>query len=134
LTDISVSVQDGSYHDIDSTADAFREAARTALTEAIQQARPIILEALSLVTVVAPLSLIQAVEVAVTSYGGQPKTISSDPSSRTITASLQASNMGKLITELLRNSDGRVNISSRSGGFRARPEPPDSEVFSIAQK
>jgi len=134
LTDISVSVQDGCYHDIDSTADAFREAARTALVEAIRQAHPIVLEAISLVTVVVPLSLIQAVDAAVTSYGGQPKAIPSDSPSRTITASLPASNVGNLITELLRISDGRANISSRSDGFRPRPEPPDSEVFPVVQK
>jgi elongation factor G len=133
LTDISVSVKDGSYHDIDSTADAFREAARTALTEAIRQARPIILEALSLVTVIVPLSLVQAVDTAVTSFGGQQKAISSDSPSRTITASLPASNVGSLITELLRISEGRANISSRSGGFRPIPEPTD-EDFSVAQK
>jgi elongation factor G len=134
LTDISVSVHDGSYHEIDSTADAFREAASTAFIEAIQQAHPIILEAISLVTVVVPMSPVQAVDLALTSYGGQSKAIPSDSPSRTITASLPASNMGNLITELLRISEGRANFSSRSDGFRPRPEPPDSEMYSIAQK
>lgn len=133
LTDIFVSVQDGSYHDIDSTADAFREATRTALAEAIRQARPIILEALSLVTVIVPLSLVQAVDAAVTSYGGQPREIPSETPSRTITASLPASNVSNLIAELLRISDGRASISIRSDGFRPRPEPPDSEEFSVAR-
>jgi hypothetical protein len=87
-----------------------------------------------LVTVIVPLSLVQAVDAAATSYGGQPKVIPSDSQSRTITASLPASNVGNLIAELLRISEGSANISSRSDGFRSRTGPPDSDVFSVAQK
>jgi elongation factor G len=126
LTDICVSVQDGSYHDVDSTADAFREAAKTAVTEAIQQAHPVILEAFSLVTVTVPVNFVEAVGATLTSHGGQVKTSSSEEQSRTIAASLPASNVSNLIVELLRLSDGCASISSSSDGFRLRPEPPDS--------
>src|SRR5579864_1881668 len=51
ITDVHASIEDGSYHDIDSTAELFREAAEIATREALRQAQPIILEAFALVTV-----------------------------------------------------------------------------------
>lgn len=126
ITDVCVSIEDGSYHEVDSTADAFREAAKEATAEAIQQAQPIILQALSLVTVTIPTNFIKAVDAAVTSHGGETRTTTSQAQSRILTANVPASNVSNLIVELLRISDGCANISSRSDGFRPRPEPPDS--------
>jgi elongation factor G len=126
LTDIGVSVEDGSYHEIDSTADAFREAAKTAVTEAIQQARPVILEAFSLVTVTVPPNFVEVVGAALTSHGGQAKATLVEAQSRTFAASLPASNVSNLISELLRLTNGSASISSCSDGFRPRPDPPDS--------
>ncbi len=126
MTDVCASVEDGSYHEVDSTADAFREAAKTAATEALQQARPIILEALCLVTITVPLNFIETVGAAVYSHGGEVRTTTSEAQSRTLAASVPASNVSKLIVELLRISDGSASISSLDDGFRPRPEPPDS--------
>jgi len=75
VTDIHVSVEGGSYHEEDSTVDAFSEAAEKATIEAIRQARPLILEALSLVTIAVSRSLLDAVEATVTSHGGETKAI-----------------------------------------------------------
>ena len=133
LSDIYASVEDGSYHEVDSTADAFREAAEKAATEAIRQARPIILEALSMVTITVPVNFLEAVEATVTSHGGQKATPSETPS-RTLAASLPASNVSNLIAELLRISDGRASISSHSAGFRLRPEPPDAVEQWVARR
>jgi elongation factor G len=126
MTDVYASVEDGSYHEEDSTAEAFREAAKTAAIEAIQHARPIILEALSLVTVTVPLDFIEAVDATVTKHGGKLKAITSETKSRTLTASVPASNVSNLIIELLRISEGCASISSRPDGYRPRPEPPNS--------
>jgi hypothetical protein len=54
LTDVHASVQDGSYHEEDSTADAFREAAAKATTKALRDAHPVILEALASVSITVP--------------------------------------------------------------------------------
>jgi elongation factor G len=126
MTDVYASGEDGSYHEEDSTADAFREGATTAATEAIQQARPIILEALSLVIVTVPLNFIEAIDATVTSHGGKARATTSEAQSRTLAASVPASAVSNLIVELLRISNGCASISSRSNGFRPRQEPPDS--------
>ncbi len=126
LTDVCASVEDGSYHEEDSTADAFREAAEKAATEAIRQAGPVILEALSLVTITIPASFVEAVEATVALHGGEARATPSETTSRTFAASLPASNVTNLIAELLQISNGHASISSRSAGFRPRPEPPDT--------
>jgi elongation factor G len=125
MTDVCASVEDGSYHEVDSTAEGFREAAKTATLDAIQQAHPIILEALSLVTVIVRPEFVEAVEASVISHGGKVRVTTSEAQSRTSAANVPASRVSSLITELLRISGGSASISSRSDGFRPRPEPPD---------
>jgi elongation factor G len=134
LTDVSVSIEDGSYHEEDSTADAFREAAEKGVIEAIRQARPVILEALSLVTITVPANFVEVAESTVTSHGGQARTTRSETPSQTLAASIRASDVSSLIVELLQISDGRASISSTSAGFRPRPEPPDTAEQWVARR
>lgn len=54
LTDVAVSVIDGSYHDTDSTPSAFADAGAMALGNALAQLAPVILEPVLLVTVSVP--------------------------------------------------------------------------------
>jgi len=54
LVDISVTLYDGSYHDVDSSELAFQIASSLALQEAVRKARPVILEPIMKVEVVAP--------------------------------------------------------------------------------
>jgi elongation factor G len=125
LTDIRTSVEDGSYHDQDSTADAFREAAEEASREAVQHASPMILEAWSLVTITVPENFAAAATATVKSYEGEVSVARAEEQSRTLVANVPSRNLSELIAELLRLSDGRARISSCHAGFRFRPEPPD---------
>jgi elongation factor G len=128
LTDVLVSVEDGSYHEEDSTANAFKEAAEQATREATLQGHPIVLEALSLVTITVPGDLVAAAEAEVNSHGGQAKTIPTlDTESRTVEAILSSSNVSNLISALLLISDGRARLSSCNAGFRPILQPPDDE-------
>ena len=133
LTDACASVEDGSYHEGDSTDDAFREAAAKAVTEAIRQAGPVVLEALSLVTITVPTNLGEAVKATVALHGGEARVTTETPS-RTLEASLPASSVTNLIVDLLQISDGQAHISSRSAGFRLRLEPPDTIEEWVARK
>ena len=134
LMDVYASVEDGSYHDSDSTADAFREAAEKAATEAIRQAGSVILEALSLVTITVPVNFAEAVQATVASHGGETTATPSEAPSRTLTASLPGANVSKLIAELLQISDGHACISIRSAGFRPRRDPPDAVGEWVARR
>jgi len=124
LTDVHVSIEDGSYHDVDSTADAFREAAEKATSQALRQAQPLILEAVSLMSITVPSEFVDVVQATLASHGGQATR--SDMPFQAITASLPASHADDLIGELLEITNGHAKISSASAGFRPRPEPPDT--------
>jgi elongation factor G len=108
LIDVQASVEDGSYHETDSTADAFREAAERAVAEAIRQAGPLLLEAMSSMTITTPVNSVEAVQATVDLHGGVITATSSETLSRTLTASLPASKVSKLITELLQISEGHA--------------------------
>jgi len=126
LTDLYISIDDGSYHELDSTVDAFREAAREAVTAAVRQAGPMILEALSQVTVTAPASLIDSAEALVKSHGGRSEITASQMAKRRLTTTIPAGGVNRLIAEVLQIGEGIVSISSASAGFRPRSEPPEA--------
>ena len=52
--DVGVTVSDGSYHDIDSSEEAFKMAGRLAFIDAARRAKPILLEPIMTVSVVTP--------------------------------------------------------------------------------
>jgi len=126
VTDVYASIENGSYHEEDSTTHAFKEAAEKATAAAIRQARPMILEAWSLVRIVVPAEFVAAIQAMVISRGCQTEAIGSDSSPQAITAKMPTQDVNDLIAEILRASDGQSNISVASAGFRAKPEPPDT--------
>ena len=54
MVDLAVTLTDGSYHNVDSSEQAFKQAARLAMTEGIAQCQPILLEPILAVTVNTP--------------------------------------------------------------------------------
>ncbi|MCA2719861.1 MULTISPECIES: elongation factor G [Microcystis] len=54
VVDIDVTLTDGSYHSVDSSEQAFKQAARLAMTEGLPKCHPILLEPILSVTVLAP--------------------------------------------------------------------------------
>jgi elongation factor G len=134
LTDVHTAIEDGSYHEVDSTTDAFREASEEAAIAAFRQAHPMILEAWSLMKITVPVEFVSAVEAMVTSRGGHAEAIRSDTPDPTVTASVPASRANDLIAEFLQISDGHATVSIASAGFRPRPEPPDTVEQWVASR
>ncbi|HMP67619.1 MAG TPA: elongation factor G [Candidatus Paceibacterota bacterium] len=54
MTDVSVELYDGSYHDVDSSEIAFKLAASMAFKEAAQKAKPVLLEPIMKVEIITP--------------------------------------------------------------------------------
>jgi elongation factor G len=133
ITDVHTSIEDGSYHDIDSTANSFREAAEMATREALRQAQPIILEAWALLTISVPEVLIPAVQNAVYLHGGKINRSPLDVKPPVL-ARVPASLANDLIAELLEISEGRATISTVADGFRPKDDPPDTVEQSVATR
>lgn len=127
VTDISVSVDDGSYHDVDSNDDAFREAAHEATQQAIQQAGSKILEAMSLVLITLPATQVEVAELAVARLGGEATpAVQKEDGSKALAANMPSAAVKELIEELLNATGGNMTISSRGNGYRPRLDPQES--------
>ena len=97
IIDVHISIEDG-YHEADSTANSFREAAEMATREARRQAQPLILEALTLVRVAVREELLVTVEKTDRRHGGKIPTPPIEVTPPGV-ASLPASHAYDLIAE-----------------------------------
>lgn len=121
VTDVNVTVEDGSYHDVDSNEEAFREAAHAATLQAIQQAGPIVMEAMSLLMITLPANQVEVAELAVGRRGGEATpAIPKESGFKALAANVPAVAVSELIAELLGVTGGNMMISSQANGFRPR--------------
>lgn len=124
VTDVNVTVEDGSYHDVDSNEEAFREAAHAAMLQAMQQAGPIVLEAMSLVMITLPASQVEVAELAVGRRGGEATpAVPKENGFKALAANVPSLAVSELIAELLGATGGNMTISSRANGYRQRMDP-----------
>ncbi|MBE9254147.1 elongation factor G [Synechocystis salina LEGE 00031] len=71
VVDIAVTLTDGSYHNVDSSEQAFKQAARLAMTEGMPQCQPVLLEPILQVEVMAPGEFTARVLQLVSGHRGQ---------------------------------------------------------------
>lgn len=71
MVDVDVTLTDGSYHSVDSSEQAFKQAARIAMTEGIVQCDPILLEPVLLVDIFTPNEFTSKVLQLVSAHRGQ---------------------------------------------------------------
>jgi translation elongation factor EF-G len=71
IVDLSVELYDGTYHDVDSSEIAFKIAASQAVQEAVQKARPVILEPMMNVEITVPEKFLGDITGNVSSKRGQ---------------------------------------------------------------
>jgi len=71
VVDLSVTLTDGSYHSVDSSEQAFKQAARIAMTEGMPNCEPILLEPILQVDISVPSEFTSKVLQLVTTHRGQ---------------------------------------------------------------
>lgn len=125
LTDVFVSVEDGSYHEEDSSEAAFREVARKATLAALRQAHPTVLEAISICRAICPKEYASAIEESFPSEEGQIESVQSELQISSFVMTVPTSQVEKVLQQFLSLTNGRAKLSIESGGFRPKPEPPD---------
>lgn len=116
LLDIVVTLTDGSYHTVDSSDMAFRQAARIAMAEATAQARPVLLEPILAVEIVIPSEAMSRASALVSSRRGQILGYDSRPGWRgwdQINALIPEAEMTGLIVELRSATAGVGTYSAR---------------------
>jgi len=122
LTDIAVSVIDGSYHDTDSTPSAFADAAALALGNALAQLVPVILEPMLSVTVSVPMRFLSPVFGALNMRRAHiEKTVHHGDKDEVIFV-LPQSEFGDCLQEIPIISEGTGTLSFRFAGHRELPD------------
>ncbi|HXK34891.1 MAG TPA: elongation factor G [Candidatus Paceibacterota bacterium] len=107
LTDVSVELFDGSYHDVDSSEMAFKIASSMALQEAAKRAKPVLLEPVMKVEVVVPEKFMGDVTGNLNSKRGIIEGFEDRGLAKAIKALVPLSEMFGYTTELRSMTEGR---------------------------
>lgn len=130
LTDIQVTLFDGSYHDVDSSEFAFKIAASMALQEATKQAKLVLLEPMMKVQVIVPPDFLGDVTGDIASRRGKITAMSERGTARIVDADVPLSEMFGYVTNLRSMSQGRGSYSME---FARYDEVPGSVAQTIIE-
>ena len=108
LVDVSVELYDGSSHDVDSSEIAFKLAAINAFQEAIQKAKPVLLEPIMKLEVVTPEKFMGDVTGMINSKRGTIEAMGERGVARVITAKVPLSELFGFTTQLRSLTEGRA--------------------------
>ncbi len=109
VVDVAVTLTNGSYHSVDSSEQAFRQAARLAMQEALNSGEPVLLEPVLAVTVSVPASFTAAALKLVNGRRGQVLGYDRKPDWEgwdEITAQLPQAEMPQLLVDLRSATQG----------------------------
>jgi len=120
--DITVSLYDGSYHDVDSSEMAFKIAGSMALKEAVRKAAPVVLEPIMKVEVTTPDNFMGDVIGDISSRRGQLEGMTERSGAQVINAYVPLANMFGYATDLRSMTQGRASYSMEFDHYE--PLPP----------
>ena len=107
VVDLKVTLNDGSYHEVDSSEMAFKIAASMALKDAMKKAEPVLMEPIMKTTVIVPDEYMGDVIGDLNSRRGQVQGTEMMPGAVQIDASVPLSNMFGYATTLRSKTQGR---------------------------
>jgi elongation factor G len=111
IVDVRVELYDGSYHDVDSSAAAFRRAGAMALQDAAKKAEPILLEPVMRVSVVGPTVDMAGVAENLAGRRGEIEAQEDHGPTTIIRACVPISEMLGYAVDLRSRTDGRATYS-----------------------
>jgi elongation factor G len=128
VTDVKVTLFDGSYHDVDSSEMAFSIAGSLALKEALRKAGSIIIEPIMDLEVVTPEDHVGDVIGDLSARRGRVSNLESLAGSRIVKAEVPLAAMFGYATELRSRTQGRATFSMQFGRYQPLPEAVAAEV------
>lgn len=128
VVDVKVTLIDGAYHEVDSSAIAFEIASRAALREAIEKASPALLEPVMKVEIVSPEEYVGSVIGDVNSRRGQIQGQDMRGNANVITAFVPLANMFGYVNQLRSMSQGRASYTMQFDHYEQVPAAVAQEV------
>jgi elongation factor G len=111
MVDVRVTLQDGKYHDTDSSELAFKVAGSLALKEAVRRAKPVLLEPIFAVEVVTPEEFMGDVIGDLNRRRGQVQGMEPRGNAQVVSAYVPLAEMFGYATDLRSNTQGRATYT-----------------------
>lgn len=129
MIDVKATLFDGSYHDVDSSEQAYKIAASMALREAAKKCKPVLLEPIMLVEVTVPSEYMGAVMGDVSSRRGQITDQEERGNAVIVRAMIPLSEMFGYVTDLRSFTQGRGNYSMKFDHYNEVPKSISEEII-----
>jgi elongation factor G len=133
MSDLKVTLYDGSYHDVDSSEMAFKIAGSMAIKEAARKAKPVLLEPIMAVEVVVPEEYMGDVIGDLNSRRGRIEGMELRGTTQIIKSMVPLSEMFGYATELRSRTQGRGSFTMHFGKYEEVPGGIAEEIVSKVQ-
>ncbi len=122
VTDVEVTLFDGSFHEVDSSEMAFKMAGSMAFQEAARNAKPVILEPIMKIQILVPPDFMGEITGNLNSKRGRIEAIDDRPGLKVIDAKVPLSEMFGYATEIRSMSQGRGSFTMEFDHYEATPK------------
>jgi elongation factor G len=133
MSDLKVTLWDGSYHDVDSSEMAFKIAGSMAIKEAAGKAKPVLLEPVMRVEVVVPEEYMGPVNGDLISRRGRLEGTEIRGTTQLIKAMVPLSEMFGYATDLRSRTQGRGAFTMHFGQYEEVPKSVSEEIVARVQ-
>jgi elongation factor G len=133
MVDVKVVLQDGAYHDVDSSELAFKIAGSMAFKEAARRAGPALLEPMMAVEVITPEDFMGDVIGDINSRRGQVQAMDERSGARVVTATVPLSEMFGYVGDLRSRTQGRASYSMQFDSYAQVPNSVAEEIIAKAR-
>jgi len=133
MSDVAVTLFDGSYHEVDSSEMAFKIAASMALRQAAEKAGPLLLEPIMKLEVVVPEEYLGDVIGDLNARRGRIEGVELRGTSQIIRASVPLKEMFGYATELRSRTQGRGSFTMHFSRYEEAPEAVVEQVIARVQ-
>ncbi|MFW5984659.1 MAG: elongation factor G [Halanaerobiaceae bacterium] len=129
MVNIKVTLNDGSYHDVDSSEMAFKIAGSMAFKRALERANPVILEPIMKVEVVVPEEYMGDVIGDLNGRRGQVEGMDSRANAQVVKALVPLSSMFGYATDLRSRTQGRATYTMQFSHYDQAPRSVAKEIM-----
>jgi elongation factor G len=133
MSDVKVTLYDGSYHEVDSSEMAFKIAGSMAIKEAAKRAKPVLLEPIMAVEVVVPEEYMGDVIGDLNSRRGRIEGMELRGTTQIIKSMVPLSEMFGYATELRSRTQGRGSFTMHFGKYEEVPASLAEEIVNRVQ-
>ncbi|HUY62563.1 MAG TPA: elongation factor G [Candidatus Paceibacterota bacterium] len=129
IVDVAVDLYDGSYHEVDSSEVAFKIAASMAFQDALQKAKPVLLEPIMRVEVVVPEKFMGDITGSLSGKRGQIEGMEDRGMNKAVHAKVPLSEMFGYTTTLRSMTEGRGSMTMEFDHYDVVPQNVAQDII-----